>query len=152
MWGEFALAIPPTIVVLFVMLAIDRVTGQRLLFASLASSAFLIYSVPRDRMNGIGVMVTAQSIGCCIGVIAAILLGEGYEAGALAMIVTILLLISIDAVHPPAISTTLGFAFVAPKDRSLLLFAASIGLLATLVILQRIALWTLRHLDQRLIQ
>lgn len=145
-WGELALAVPPTIVILIVILAIEGITRQRLLFASLASSAFLIYYAPLDRTNAIRVMVTAQALGCALGVIAGLLLGDGYMAGALAMVITILLLITFDVVHPPAISTALGFAFVTPKDRTLLLFAAAIVLLGVLVVLQHIAVWTMHRI------
>ncbi|MDQ2744451.1 MAG: HPP family protein, partial [Chloroflexota bacterium] len=99
LWGELALAVPPTLLVLIVILSVESVARQRLLFASLASSAFLIYYVPLERMNGVRVMVLAQGIACCAGVIAALLLGEGYSAGACAMVATILLLIAFDIVH-----------------------------------------------------
>lgn len=151
-WGEVALAVPPTLVVLAVILAIENVTREHLLFASLASSAFLIYSVPLEYMNGIRVMVIAQGIGCCCGVAAALLLGSGYGAGALAMVVTILLLVTLDLVHPPAISTSIGFAFVAPKDRTLVLFAIALMLLGVLVVLQRVAVWTLGRVERQLMQ
>jgi CBS-domain-containing membrane protein len=149
-WGELALAVPPTIVVLVVILAIENITRQRLLFASLASSAFLIYYAPLDHMNGVRVMVLAQGIGCCAGVVAALLLGGGYAAAALAMVVTILVLITLDLVHPPGISTAIGFAFITPKDRTLLLFVAALALLGVLVVLQRIAVWILHRIEQRL--
>lgn len=123
------------------------VTRQRLLFASLASSAFLIYYVPLDRMNSVRVMAIAQGVGCALGVAASILLGSGYLAGAVAMVATILLLITLNVVHPPAISTALGFAFVTPRDRTLLLFAVAIVLLGILVMMQRIALWTLHRFE-----
>lgn len=149
-WGELALAIPPTLVVLIVILAVEGVTRQRLLFASLASSAFLIYAAPLDHMNGVRVMLISQGIGCCIGVLAGLLFGGGYEAGALAMVTTILLLITLDVIHPPAISTALGFAFVTPKDRTLLLFVVAIVLLGVLVILQRVAIWLFHHVERKI--
>jgi hypothetical protein len=152
MWGELALAVPPTLVVVAVLLTIEGVARQRLLFASLASSAFLIYYAPREHMNGIRVMAIAQAIGCCTGVVGAIILGAGYGAGACAMVVTIFLLITFDIVHPPAISTAIGFAFVAPKDRTLLLFSSAIVLLGVLVVIQRLAMWTLRRVEKELTQ
>jgi CBS-domain-containing membrane protein len=132
--------------VLTVILFLQGVTRQRLLFASLASSAFLIYYAPLDRMNGVRLMVLAQGIGCCAGVLASLLLGGGYGAAALAMVATIVLLIALDLVHPPAISTAIGFAFILPQDRTVLLFMAALILLGGLVLLQRIVLWTLRRL------
>jgi hypothetical protein len=43
--GEIALITAPTLTVLVVMALVEALTQQRLLFASLASSAFLIYFV-----------------------------------------------------------------------------------------------------------
>jgi hypothetical protein len=62
------------------------------------------------------------------------------------MVATIVLLIALDLVHPPAISTAIGFAFILPQDRTVLLFMAALILLGGLVLLQRVVLWTLRRL------
>jgi hypothetical protein len=45
--GEFALALLPTVVVLAVFALVETFSKQRLLFAGLASSAFLIYLDPQ---------------------------------------------------------------------------------------------------------
>lgn len=45
--GELVLATAPTLAVLAGLAMIEAVTRQRLLFASLAASAFLIYLVPQ---------------------------------------------------------------------------------------------------------
>ncbi len=65
--GELALAIPPTLVVLGVLFFVEALTRQRFLFASLASSAFLIYRDPGHLMNSAGVMAVAHIIGVAIG-------------------------------------------------------------------------------------
>ena len=44
--GELALATAPTVTVLVVLALVEVLSRQRLLFASLASSAFLIYLDP----------------------------------------------------------------------------------------------------------
>ncbi len=138
--GELALAVPPTLTVLAALILVERLTHQRILFASLASSAFLIYRDPLHHMNGARVMVTAHLTGAALGVGAALLLGPGYPAGAVAMTLTIVALILLDAVHPPAISTALGFA-VLPKEHDVVgVFLLALGLVTALVLLQRIAL------------
>ena len=58
-------------------------------------------------MNTVRVMAVAQGLGCALVVAAGILLGSGYLAGAVAMVATILLLIALNVIHPPAISTAL---------------------------------------------
>lgn len=146
--GELALAIPPTVVVLAVLFLLENVTRQRLLFASLAASAFLIYYDPMSRMNTASVMVAAQLIGFLIGIGAAAVFGAGYLAAAICMPVTIIILILMDIVHPPAVSTALAFAFSGSMDRVIFLFVAAVVLIVVLVLLQRTALVTLRWIER----
>lgn len=145
--GELALALPPTLTVLGVLVLVQALAGRRVLFASLASSAFLIYRDPEHRMNSIRVMVTAQLVGAAVGVACALLLTPGYTAGGVAMVATIVLLILLDTVHPPAIATALGFAFSAGQGGVVGIFLVALGIVAALVLLQRLALWTVRRLD-----
>ena len=58
-----------------------------------------------------------------------------------AMLATIALMIGLDAVHPPAVSTSLSFAFRAGPDSNLLLFALAVGIVAVLIVLERSSLW-----------
>lgn len=147
--GEFGLAVPPTLTVMAVVLLIQGVVGQRLLFASLASSAFLIYYEPMHRMNSVRTMVIAQIVGCVCGIGAGAVIGPGLFAGAIAMALTITALIAFDLVHPPAISTALAFAFVTTHERTVLLFVVSLVMLGVLVLLQRIAVWSLGFMQRR---
>src|SRR6185437_14172827 len=50
-WGELALAALPTITVLVMLAMVDALHEEQLLFASLASSAFLIYLDPEHGTN-----------------------------------------------------------------------------------------------------
>lgn len=145
--GELALAVPPTLTILGVLFFVEALVRRQLLFASLASSAFLIYRAPEHRMNSVRVMVSAQVIAVAIGLLAARFIASPYVAAGVAMAVTILLLIVFDVVHPPAVSTALGFAFLPRQDQVVGIFLLSLGLVAALVILQRIALWTLRRVQ-----
>ena len=56
---ELALALLPTTVVLLMLYGVEVFSRQRLLFASLASSAFLIYIDPEHPMNGVRTLVLA---------------------------------------------------------------------------------------------
>lgn len=147
--GEAALAIPPALTVIGVVLLIQGITSQKLLFASLASSAFLIYYDPLHRMNSVRVMAASQIIGCIIGIVSGAVIGSGYGAGAAAIIATILVLVALDLVHPPAISTALSFAFVTPHERTVLLFVTALVMLAALVVIQHLAVWTLKRVEAR---
>lgn len=78
-----------------------------------------------------------------IGWLAFLILGTGYLSGAVAMVVTIMLMIVLDAVHPPAVSTSLSFAFKAGNENNLVLFGLAVGVTTALVGLERLALWIL---------
>lgn len=63
------------------------------------------------------------------------------------MVLTIVLMILLDVVHPPAVSTSLSFALRAGKESNLVLFGLAVGVTATLVLLERFALWVLARYD-----
>ncbi len=142
---ELALALLPTAVVLLMLCGVEAFSRQRLLFASLASSAFLIYIDPEHPMNGVRTLVLAQGCAALIGFGANFLLGAGYLAAGVAMVVTIVVLVAANAMHPPAVSTSLTFAFRASAASSLSLFGLSMGLIVLLVALQHISLRLLRR-------
>jgi CBS-domain-containing membrane protein len=135
--AELALALLPTLTMLIVLFGVEVFSRQRLLFASLASSAFLIYLDPTHRTNSTKTLVMSQILAGLIGYGAGHFLGPGYFAAATAMILAIGMMIGLDVLHPPAVSTALGFAFRTGPESNLLLFALAVGLIAILVILQR---------------
>lgn len=139
--GELLLALLPTLVVLSVLLFVEAFSHQRLLFASLASSAFLIYLDPDHGANTVRSLVAGHLIATVAGVSIYFLLGPGYVAGGSAMIITIITMILTDSVHPPAVSTALSFAFRDESQRTIWLFVMALALVAVLVMLQRSALW-----------
>ena len=143
--GELVLAIAPTLTVLGVLALVEVLSRQRLLFASLAASAFLIYLDPQHGTNKVRTLVLAQMMAATIGMITHLLLGSGYLSGGSAMVVTIVLMIVLDAMHPPAVATSLSFALRAGKESNLVLFGLAVGITAVLVLLQRFALWLLAH-------
>lgn len=145
--SKLVLAVPPTVVTLLTLFLVDTLRHERVLFASLASSAFLIYRDPLHQMNSVRVMVVAHVAATVLGLTAALVLGAGYIAGATAMVLTIILLVLLDAVHPPAISTALGFAFHSQQADAVGLFLIALAMIAALVVLQRTAVWTSRRRD-----
>jgi CBS-domain-containing membrane protein len=141
--GELLLALVPTVTVLAVLAFVEALSRQRLLFASLAASAFLIYLDPHHGTNAVRTLVTAQLGAAGLGWLAFATLGPGFAAAAAAMVATILLMILGDAVHPPAVATAQSFALRAGDESNLVLFGLAVGVTAALVILERLALWQL---------
>ena len=146
---EFTLALLPTVTVLLVFALVEVFSRQRLLFASLASSAFLIYLDPEHGMNSARTLVTAQMSAACIGLVVHLLLGPGYLAGGVSMLLAITLMIVLDAVHPPAVSTALAFAFRAGRESNLLIFALAVGVTVALLGIERLTVWRLAVLKRR---
>ena len=86
---DLAMALLPTLTVLIVLGVLEAFSRQRLLFASLASSAFLIYLAPAGKANAGRTLVGAQLGALVVEVGAREVLGAGYPAAALAMIAVI---------------------------------------------------------------
>ena len=70
---------------------VEAFSRQRLLFASLASSAFLIYLDPKHPANSLCTVALAQTCAALLGFGADWLLGAGYFAAGVAMVLTIIL-------------------------------------------------------------
>jgi CBS-domain-containing membrane protein len=139
--GEFALALAPTLIVLVVLALVEVLSQQRLLFASLASSAFLIYLDPQHGTNSVRTLIASQMLAATLGLFTFVVLGPGYFAAGGAMVATIVLMILLDVVHPPAVATSLSFALRAGNENNLVLFGLAVGITAVLVLLERLALW-----------
>ncbi len=146
--GEFLLAALPTATVLLVLAFVEVLARQRLLFASLASSAFLIYLDPGHPSNSVRTVLLAQGGAAVFGWALVALLGPGYAAGATAMVATIVWMIAVDAVHPPAVSTALSFALGAGQTRAVVLFGLALGVTVLLVLIQQVAVRLLARLSR----
>lgn len=142
------LALLPTLTILLVLALVEVLSTQRLLFASLASSAFLIYLDPQHGTNTVRTLVAAHAGAALTGVGMDLTLGAGYLAAGAAMVATIVLMISLDIVHPPAISTSLAFAFRSADQQNLVLFLLSVLVIAILVLLQRVMLYIVAQLTR----
>jgi CBS-domain-containing membrane protein len=147
--GEILLVLLPTVIVLAMLGLIEAFSHQRLLFASLASSAFLIYLDPNHDTNDVRTLVLAQMSAALIGFCTFLLFGPGYLSSGSALVATILAMLLFDAVHPPAVATALGFALRAGDESNLLLFGLALGITATLVVLERATLWLIRRYGSR---
>jgi CBS-domain-containing membrane protein len=101
-----------------VLALVEVLSQQRLLFASLASSAFLIYLDPQHGTNSVRTLLISQMMAASIGYLTYLGLGNGYVSGGAAMVLTIALMILMDVVHPPAVSTSLSFALRAGDQKN----------------------------------
>lgn len=146
---ELVLASIPTVIVMAVLFVIAHFGHQRLLFASLASSAFLIYLDPRHATNQAGTLFWAQVLAALVGELSMGLFGPGYVAAAVAMGAIILLMIPLNIVHPPAIGTALGFAFRSDSQNRLLLFGTALLMIVLLVVLERVSLHLLARMARQ---
>jgi CBS-domain-containing membrane protein len=144
---ELALAVFPTITVLGMLWILEMFGHQRILFASLASSAFLIYLEPLHATNAVRTLTVAHTTAATFGLITWFILGHGYLAGGLAMVLTILTMILANTVHPPAIATSLIFAIRSDTQNQLVLFLLALAIVIVLAMLQRTAVWLLNRLD-----
>lgn len=146
--GELLLALLPTASVLIVFALVEAFSQQRLLFASLASSAFLIYLDPQHGTNTARTLGISQLAAALIGLLSYLALGAGYLSGGTAMILTILMMIVFDVVHPPAVSTSLSFALRAGPIGNLALFVLTLGMILLLVGVQRASLYLLARISR----
>ncbi len=138
---ELILALLPTSIVLLVFGFVQAWSKQELLFASLASSAFLIYLDPKHATNSARTLVISQVLSALIGFTMFYIFGPGYLSAAGSMVVAIIAMVTLDAVHPPAVSTALAFGFRPSNEHNLTLFILSVFLIVLLVGLQRVSLW-----------
>ncbi|OGX89147.1 hypothetical protein BEN49_09645 [Hymenobacter coccineus] len=147
--AELLLALLPTATVLLLLWLLKLLSNQQLLFASLASSAFLIYLDPGHRTNSVRTLAISQLGAAVLGTAMHAWLGPGYAAAAGALVLTIGLMVATNAMHPPAVATALNFAFRAGAgEGNLLLFGLAVGLVAVLVLLQRGSAWLLARVGQ----
>jgi CBS-domain-containing membrane protein len=142
---ELLLALMPTATVLLVLAFVEVLSNQRLLFASLASSAFLIYLDPGHAVNKVRTLVMAQIGSAALGLLSFSLLGPGYLSGGVSMVLAIYTMVLLDAMHPPAVSTALSFGLKAGDENNLVLFGLAVAITAILVVLEKMALWLLRR-------
>ncbi|HEY0844401.1 MAG TPA: HPP family protein [Noviherbaspirillum sp.] len=146
--SEILLALMPTATVLLVLAFVEVLSNQRLLFASLASSAFLIYLDPEHAVNNVRTLLVSQLGAAAIGLASFTLLGPGYVSGGVAMLLAIAAMIVFDAMHPPAVSTALSFGLRAGDESNLVLFGLAVAITALLVVIQRAVLWMLRRVNR----
>jgi CBS-domain-containing membrane protein len=146
---ELLLLLLPTVTVLAVLALIESLAQQRLLFGSLASSAFLIYLDPEHATNTVRTLIVAHVIAAGAGLTTYLGFGPGYLAAGSAMVITVFVMLLLDAIHPPAIASSLTFAFRAGAEETIILFGLALSLIVVLVIIQRFTVRLLARFTAR---
>ncbi len=141
---EFILVLLPMVTVLGVLALVEAFSNQRILFGSLAASAFLIYLDPKHNTNAVRTLVVAHLAAAVLGLGVYVAFGPGYAAAGGAMVLTALAMLLFDAVHPPAIASSLTFAFNDGSERTLPVFGLALAFLVVLVLLERAMLVMLK--------
>lgn len=147
--AELLLALMPTLTVLLVLALVEALSNQRLIFASLASSAFLVYLDPGHSVNQVRTLVLAQLGAALLGLGCYLVLGPGYGSAGAAMVLAIVGMVLTDTMHPPAVSTALGFGLRAGDESNVALFCMAVGITAMLVVLQRAATAVIARAQRR---
>ncbi|MDO7887142.1 HPP family protein [Hymenobacter cheonanensis] len=143
---EVLLALLPTLTVLGLLWLLKALSNQQLLFASLASSCFLIYLDPSHPANSARTLVVSQLGAAGLGYLFHAWLGPSYGSAALALVSVIGLMIATNTMHPPAVATALNFAFRAGTgEGSLALFGLAVGLVVVLLAVQRGSAYLVRR-------
>ncbi len=139
----------PTLTVMGVLLLVDRFTQQTFLFASLASSAFLIYRDPEHGMTRVTSLVPAHLLASVIGLVTFTFFGEGHLSGAVSMVITITLLIALNIMHPPAVSTSLVFAFRAQQESAFTIFLLALFMVTGLYVVHLVGVRLVHRMGGR---
>ena len=77
-------------------------------------------------------------VDCIAGTSMGALIGAGYASAGLAMVLSIVSMVLAGRVHPPAVSTALGFGLRSEDERTIVLFAVAVLITAVLVGLQQV--------------
>jgi CBS-domain-containing membrane protein len=143
---EILLALLPTATVLVLLWLLKLLSNQQLLFASLASSCFLIYLDPGHPANSARTLLVSQLSAAVLGFGFHAWLGPGYLSAALALVSVIGVMIVTNTMHPPAVATALNFAFRAGTgEGNLALFGLAVGLVLVLLAVQRGSAYLVRR-------
>ncbi len=135
--------------IIAVLIILEAFSKQHLLFSSLAGSAFLIYLDPKHPTNEVRTLTISHMASAVIGYLVFFVAGPGYMAAAISMIIAIAVMIIAKAMHPPAVSTALIFAFQYTRMNTLMMFFFAVLLLAILIVLQRVSLWLINRSEAR---
>ncbi|MEP0909814.1 HPP family protein [Leptolyngbya sp. ST-U4] len=108
----------------------------------------MIYLDPQHGTNTVRTLTISHLMAAMIGWVLLLCFGSGYLAAGISLVMTIVLMIVLDVVHPPAVSASLSFALRAHNETHLILFFLAIAVTATLVLLERITLWILPAYDR----
>ncbi len=135
-----AVSVATIATVLLLIFVVQDLARQPVLVTSLASSAFLLYYQPQNEVNRFKPLVFGHALAAGVGFVASLLLPLPYVATAVGIATTVVLMSLLRIVYPPAISTTLVFAY---RPHDVTVIVTFLGTLAVVLVLALVyfALW-----------
>ena len=121
--------------VLAVIFVVQELARRPILVASLGSSAFLLFFQPRNEVNNFRPLVFGHLLAAATGYGANLLFPEPYLSVAGGLAVTVLLLTGLRLVHPPAISTSLVFAYRPEQAEAIVTFGLTLAVVVALALI-----------------
>jgi CBS-domain-containing membrane protein len=146
---ELLLALFPTVIVISILYFVKTFTREPVLFSSLAASSFLIYLDPTHHANSIRSLIISQLTAAIAGYGAYVLFGAGYSAAICAMVITVAIMVFAHAMHPPAVASSLLFAFRYTQFNIVLLFLLTMSILVVLILLQRFSVLVINRIERK---
>ncbi|MDX1664458.1 MAG: HPP family protein [Candidatus Promineifilaceae bacterium] len=130
-----AVAIATVLSVVAIIFVVQELATRPILVASLGSSAFLLYFQPRNEVNNFKPLVFGHLLAAVTGYGANLLFPEPYLSVASGLAVTVLLLAALRLVHPPAISTSLVFAYRPEQAVAIVTFGLTLAVVVALALI-----------------
>lgn len=127
-----AVSAATVITVVLMIVVIEQIAEQAVLVTSLAASTFLLYYQPLHRMNRFVPVVGGHLIAAGAGFLADEVIPSSTVALAVAITVTVVTLASLRIIHPPAISTSVVFAYRPHDASALLTFSLTLAVVVAL--------------------
>lgn len=134
-WRRVATVSAATVITVVLMIVVvEQIAEQAVLVTSLAASTFLLYYQPLHRMNRFVPVVGGHLIAAGVGFLADEIIPSATLALAVSITVTVTALASLRIIHPPAISTSVVFAYQPHDAGALLTFSLTLAVVIALAV------------------
>ncbi|WP_426119501.1 HPP family protein [Kocuria sp. LHG3120] len=132
-WKRVAMVGAATVITVVLMIVVvEQIARQAVLVTSLAASTFLLYYQPLHRMNRFVPVVGGHLIAAGVGFLSDKFIPGGTLAPAVAITVTVAALAGLRIIHPPAVSTSVVFAYRPHEVSALLTFSLTLVVVVAL--------------------
>lgn len=135
--------------VLLIVAATDAISRQPALLASIASGTLHVYLDAIHRRRSVRAVLIGHLTAGSAAWLMHLAVGTGYAAAGGTLLVTVAAMVLLDAIHPPAASTALSFAFRSGHTPNHALFLSVLVIAASLAMLDwglaAVSRWLLRR-------